>query len=83
MQLLRIFGAKVIVYSIRGHKYVCSMHGRGDSCMHHAWKGEPCILHAWRGELMHEACMDGITMHVPWMEWWTCACIMHDTCIHA
>ena len=77
LQLLRIFGAKIIVYSIRGHKYICSMHGRGETCMIHAWRGEThaCIMHGWKN---HACSMDGMVDVCMYH-----TCIMHDTCIHA
>jgi len=75
LQLLRIFGAKIIVYSLVlgvTSMYVPCMEGRtmhascmegGDSCMHHAWMGEPCMFHGWNGRRVYVSCMYHACIH--------------------
>ena len=67
LQLLRVFGAKIIVHSIRGpfnacpmhekENYARSMHGMVDLCMHHAWIMHDTCIHA-RNTLKHVSCTE-------------------------
>ena len=85
LQLLRIFGAKIIVHSMRGHIQACSIHGRENhACIMH---GRPMhhVLHVWNGRHVHVSCMHhGWYMHdacIKYLETCNCACIMDDTCM--